>query len=58
MVDTVADSKTLSERKTEKIMEQHFEQLAEIRSKIADARDHQADVLQQKLEAMKAMKEK
>ncbi len=58
MVDSVADSKTLSERKTEKIMEQHFEQLAEIRSKISEAKDQQAQVLATKIEAMKVMREK
>ncbi|XP_072025229.1 uncharacterized protein [Amphiura filiformis] len=58
MVDSVADSKTLSERRTEKIMEEHFEHLAAIRSKISLAKDQQAQVLAQKIDAIKMTKER
>ncbi|XP_041477052.1 trichohyalin-like isoform X2 [Lytechinus variegatus] len=58
LVDSIADSNVISERKTERIMAAHMQEIEEIEEKLRQARAHQEDQLQQKMETIKLMREK
>eukprot|EP00057_Strongylocentrotus_purpuratus_P017187 XP_011671661.1 PREDICTED: trichohyalin isoform X2 [Strongylocentrotus purpuratus] len=58
LVDSIADSNVVSERKTERIMAAHMQEIEDIEEKLRQARAHQEDQLQHKMETIKLMREK
>ncbi|XP_071502132.1 uncharacterized protein [Diadema antillarum] len=58
LVESIADSNVISERKSERILATHMQEMEEIEEKLRQARAHQEDQLQHKMETLKLTREK